>query len=111
MLMGHLHTLVRRRDSGRNPQLHYGAPLRKEIRRFESGMGRFTLTYLAAPGDVPRGPSELTYYRGTEDYGSGRNRGRLRFALAPDSKSIELLRKRAAFAPQEPWLSTPNMGL
>jgi|ThiBiot_300_plan_2_1041538.scaffolds.fasta_scaffold23289_3 lactoylglutathione lyase len=111
MLMGHLHTSVRRRDSGRNPQFHYGAPLPKEIRRFETGMGRFTLTYLAAPGDVPRGPSELTYYRGTEDYGSGRNRGRLLFAPASEPKSIELLRKRAAFAPGEPWLSASNMGL
>lgn len=109
--MGHLHTLVRRRDSGRNPPFHCVAPLPKEIRRFESGMGRFTLTYFTALGDAARGPSELMYYWSTEDYGSTRNLKHLPFARSPDLKSVELPRKRAAFASWEPSVSLSNTGL
>jgi lactoylglutathione lyase len=58
-----------------------------ETSRMESAAGRFTLVYLAAPGDRPRAAAEkaplveLTYNWDPEVYSGGRNFGHLAFAV------------------------------
>jgi len=58
-----------------------------EIRRMNSEAGRFTLVYLAAPGDSSQAAEtdapllELTYNWDTEDYTGGRNFGHLAFEV------------------------------
>jgi lactoylglutathione lyase len=111
----------------------------RELRRTESEKGRFTLVFLAAPGDDDA-QVELTYNWDPEDYGIGRafghlayevddiyatcqhlmdrgitiNRpprdGRMAFIRSPDKISIELLQKGAALTPREPWASMGNVG-
>jgi lactoylglutathione lyase len=109
------------------------------VRRSQSEQGRFTLVYLAAPGDESA-QLELTYNWDPEVYTGGRNfghlayevddiyakcaalaaagvtilrpprDGRMAFIRSPDQISIELLQKGAALPPAEPWRSAPNVG-
>ena len=111
----------------------------KELRRIENEKGRFTLVFLAAPGD-DAAQIELTYNWDPENYTIGRafghlayevddvyalceklaaggvviNRpprdGRMAFVRSPDNISVELLQKGAALPPKEPWASMPNTG-
>ena len=111
-----------------------------EVRRYQSEQGRFTLVFLAAPGDQDRALVELTWNWDPEVYGIGRafghlayevddiyatcahlmqsgvtiNRpprdGRMAFVRSPDNISIELLQKGGALPPAEPWASMPNTG-
>jgi lactoylglutathione lyase len=111
----------------------------KEIRRKDVEAGRFTLVFLAAPGDEDA-QVELTYNWDPEEYGEGRNFGHLAYAVddiyetcqrlmdagvtinrpprdgfmafvrSPDNISIELLQKGDALAPAEPWASMENSG-
>jgi lactoylglutathione lyase len=111
----------------------------RELSRREFEKGRFTLVFLAAPGDEDA-QVELTYNWDPEPYPSGRNFGHLAYAVddiyaacrrlmeygvtinrpprdghmafvrSPDNVSIELLQKGAALAPAEPWSSMPNSG-
>ena len=58
----------------------------EEVRRVESQAGRFTLIFLAAPGQENVAEVELTYNWPPEDgvaetYGSGRNFGHLAFQV------------------------------
>jgi lactoylglutathione lyase len=110
-----------------------------EVRRIENEKGRFTLVFLAAPGDESA-QVELTHNWDPEAYGGGRNfghlayevddiyaacqrlqdagvtinrpprDGRMAFVRSPDRISIELLQKGAALSPREPWSSMPNTG-
>jgi lactoylglutathione lyase len=110
-----------------------------ELRRYDSEAGRFTLIFLAAPGDE-RAQVELTYNWDPEDYGEGRNfghlayevddiyalcthlmengvvinrpprDGRMAFVRSPDNISIELLQKGDALPLAEPWASMENTG-
>jgi lactoylglutathione lyase len=110
-----------------------------ELRRHESEGGRFTLVFLAAPGDEDA-QIELTYNWDPEDYGEGRNfghiayrvddiysvcqrlmdsgvtinrpprDGRMAFVRSPDNISIELLQKGEALPVKEPWASMENAG-
>lgn len=110
-----------------------------ELRRFDSEQGRFTLIFLAAPGDE-EAQVELTYNWDPEDYDEGRNFGHLAyqvddiyalcqklmdagvainrpprcghmaFVRSPDNISIELLQKGDALPAQEPWASMENSG-
>ncbi len=110
-----------------------------ELRRYDSEQGRFTLVFLAAPGDE-NAQIELTYNWDPEEYGEGRNFGHLAyrvddiyalcqklmdggvtinrpprdghmaFVRSPDNISIELLQKGDALPPQEPWASMENTG-
>lgn len=109
------------------------------VRQFDVPAGRFTLIYLAAPGDN-EAQVELTYNWDPEELGGGRNFGHLAYAVddiyatcarlqahgvtiqrpprdghmafvrSPDQISIELLQSGAPLAPSEPWLSMPNTG-
>jgi lactoylglutathione lyase len=110
-----------------------------ELKRKESEQGRFTLIFLAAPGDE-EAQVELTYNWDPQEYGEGRNFGHLAYAVddiyatcqslmdhgvtinrpprdgymafvrSPDNISIELLQKGKALAPTEPWASMENSG-
>jgi lactoylglutathione lyase len=111
----------------------------EELRRVDVAPGRFTLVFLAAPGD-PDAQVELTYNWDPEPYTGGRNFGHLAYAVkdiyatcqrlmdggvtinrpprdghmafvrSPDGISIELLQEGAALPPREPWASMPNVG-
>lgn len=136
--MKYLHTMVRVRDL--DASLHFYRLLGlQEVRRKDSPQGRFTLVYLAAPGDESA-ELELTWNYDDEDYGSARNfghvayavddiyalcrklmdagitisrpprDGRMAFVRSPDLISIELLQRGDALPPQEPWVSMPNVG-
>lgn len=86
--MRFLHTMVRIRDIKQS--LHFYCDLlgMREISRIENERGRFTLIFLAAPGDEARAKSEkapmleLTFNWDIEDYGSARNFGHLAFRVA-----------------------------
>jgi lactoylglutathione lyase len=86
--MEYLHTMVRVKDLDKSLSFYCDKLGLKEIRRFESEQGRFTLVYLAAPGDETRASSEaespmmeLTYNWDPEDYDGGRNFGHVAFAV------------------------------
>lgn len=111
----------------------------RELQRRESEAGRFTLVFLAAPGDESA-QVELTFNWDPESYGGGRNfghlayqvediyqicqhlmdsgvtinrpprDGRMAFVRSPDNISIELLQAGSALPAQEPWASMPNTG-
>ena len=137
--MRYLHTMVRVRDLDASLKFYCDALGLKEVRRTENEKGRFTLVFLAAPGDE-QAQVELTYNWDTEDYKIGRafghvayqvddiyaacerlqqhgvtiNRpprdGRMAFVRSPDNISIELLQKGDALPAREPWTSMPNTG-
>jgi len=85
--MRYLHTMVRVKDL--DASLHFWLKLfgLVEIRRYENEKGRFTLVFLAAPGDLDRAKAELspclelTYNWDTEDYSGGRNFGHLAYEV------------------------------
>jgi lactoylglutathione lyase len=138
--MKYLHTMVRVGDLGKS--LHFYCDLLglREIRRIENEKGRFTLVFLAAPGDDDA-QIELTYNWDPEQYGIGRafghlayqvddiyaacarlqaggvtiNRpprdGHMAFVRSPDNISVELLQKGKSLPPAEPWASMPNTGV
>ena len=111
----------------------------KELKRFNSEAGKFTLIFLAAPGDE-EAQVELTHNWDEAGYGEGRNFGHLAykvdniyescqrlmdggvtisrpprdghmaFVRSPDNISIELLQAGPNLEPQEPWASMPNTG-
>ena len=138
--MKYLHTMVRVTDLDASLRFYCEALGLRELRRTEYPKGRFTLVFLAAPGDDDA-QVELTYNWDREEYGTGRafghlayevddvyescrrlmehgvtiNRpprdGRMAFVRSPDNISIELLQKGVAQAPAEPWLSMPNTGV
>jgi lactoylglutathione lyase len=85
--MRYLHTMVRIRDIDTSLRFYCGLLGLEEVRRVDNPMGRFTLIFLAAPGDQPRAGAEkaplleLTYNWDPEDYGSARNFGHLAFEV------------------------------
>jgi lactoylglutathione lyase len=137
--MKYLHTMVRVTDIDASLKFYCGALGLREQRRIENDTGRFTLVFLAAPGDEAA-QIELTWNWDPEPYGGGRNfghvayevddiyatcrrlmehgvtinrpprDGRMAFVRSPDRISVELLQKGAALAPAEPWTSMPNTG-
>jgi lactoylglutathione lyase len=137
--MKYLHTMVRVSDLDESLDFYCNKLGLKELRRAENQKGRFTLVFLAAPGDEDA-QVELTWNWDPEDYGEGRNFGHLAYAVddiyalcqqlldsgvtinrpprdghmafvrSPDNISIELLQKGQALAPAEPWASMPNSG-
>jgi lactoylglutathione lyase len=137
--MRYLHTMVRVRDLDKSLAFYCTALGLREVRRKEIEKGRFTLVFLAAPGNDDA-QVELTYNWDPEEYGIGRafghlayevddiyascqrlmdhgvtiNRpprdGHMAFVRSPDKISIELLQKGTALPPREPWASMPNTG-
>ncbi len=137
--MKYLHTMLRIRDIDESLAFYCDKLGLRELRRHENSQGRYTLIFLAAPGDESA-QIELTYNWDPEDYGEGRNfghiayavddiyavcqrladsgvminrpprDGRMAFVRSPDNISIELLQKGDALPPAEPWASMPNSG-
>ena len=137
--MKYLHTMVRVTDIDTSLEFYCDALGLVELRRHESEGGRFTLVFLAAPGDE-EAQIELTWNWDPEDYGEGRNfghiayqvddiyavcqrlmdkgitinrpprDGRMAFVRSPDNISIELLQKGSALPACEPWASMENTG-
>ena len=137
--MKYLHTMVRVTNLDDSLDFYCNKLGLREIRRKEVEAGRFTLVFLAAPGDEDA-QVELTYNWDPEPYGEGRNFGHLAYAVdniyescqrlmdggvtinrpprdgymafvrSPDNISIELLQKGDALEPAEPWASMENSG-
>ncbi len=137
--MKYLHTMVRVTDLESSLRFYCNALGLEELSRKEYPQGRFTLVFLAAPGDGAA-QIELTYNWDPEAYGGGRNfghvayaveniyatcrrlmdhgvtinrpprDGRMAFVRSPDQISIELLQRGSALSPEEPWTSMPNVG-
>ena len=138
--MKYLHTMVRVTDIDASLRFYRDALGLKELARKENAQGRFTLVFLAAPGDESA-QVELTYNWDPETYTGGRNfghlayevddiyatcqhlaargvvinrpprDGKMAFVRSPDNISIELLQKGPALAPAEPWKSMSNVGV
>jgi lactoylglutathione lyase len=85
--MEFLHTMVRVADLDRALTFYVDTFGLKEVRRIENETGRFTLVFLAAPGDVDRAEAtrspliELTYNWDSEIYTGGRNFGHLAYQV------------------------------
>jgi lactoylglutathione lyase len=137
--MKYLHTMVRVTDIDESLRFYCDALGLHEVRRYEVQQARYTLVFLAAPGDESA-QVELTYNWDPEPYGIGRafghlayevddiyatcrrlqehgvtiNRpprdGRMAFVRSPDNISVELLQKGNAKPAEEPWASMPNTG-
>ncbi len=137
--MKYLHTMVRVTDLDASLDFYCKKLGLRELQRYDSERGRFTLIFLAAPGDDDA-QVELTHNWDPEDYSEGRNFGHLAyrvddiyelcqklmdagvticrpprdghmaFVRSPDDISIELLQKGEALAPREPWESMANVG-
>lgn len=137
--MKYLHTMVRISDIEKSLDFYCNKLGLKELRRREVEAGRFTLIFLAAPGDEDA-QLELTYNWDPEEYDEGRNfghlayqvddiyalceklmaggvtinrpprDGRMAFIRSPDNISVELLQRGDALPQKEPWASMENIG-
>ncbi len=137
--MKYLHTMVRVTDLDQSLEFYCKQLGLIELNRKENTQGRFTLVFLAAPGDEDA-QVELTYNWDPGEYGEGRNFGHLAYAVndiyeicqklidggvtinrpprdgymafvrSPDNISIELLQRGDALPIQEPWSSMENDG-
>lgn len=85
--MEYLHTMVRVQNLDASLEFYCNLLGLVEVRRKEHEKGRFTLVFLAAPGDEntakeTNGPMvELTYNWDPEDYDGGRNFGHLAYRV------------------------------
>jgi lactoylglutathione lyase len=85
--MRYLHTMVRVKNIDEALDFYCSKFGLVEVRRTENQAGRYTLIFLAAPGDRDAGLSdsapllELTYNWDTEDYQGGRNFGHLAYEV------------------------------
>lgn len=137
--MKYLHTMVRVADLDASLDFYCAKLGLEELRRIDNKAGRFTLVFLAAPGDS-EAQVELTHNWDPETLSGGRNFGHLAYAVddiyalcqrlmdggvaisrpprdgrmafvrSPDNISVELLQNGAALPPREPWASMPNTG-
>jgi len=137
--MKYLHTMVRVTDLEQSLRFYRDALGLEVLSRREHAAGRFTLVFLAAPGDHAA-QIELTYNWDPETYTGGRNfghvayavddiyaacrrlqehgvtinrpprDGRMAFVRSPDNISIELLQHGEPLPPAEPWASMANTG-
>jgi lactoylglutathione lyase len=136
--MKYLHTMIRVSDP--DATLRFFALLGlEEVRRYDNEKGRYTLIFLAAPGDHDA-QIELTHNWDEQGYGEGRNFGHLAYGVeniyetcqrlmdngviinrpprdgymafvrTPDAISVELLQQGERLAPREPWASMENEG-
>ena len=135
--MKFLHSMLRVSDPAATVAFfrHLGL---EERRRIDVPNGKYTLIFLAAPGDAG-GEVELTHNWDETGYDGGRNFGRLAyrvdniyetcqrlmdagvtinrpprdghmaFVRSPDGISVELLQE-GSLPPAEPWASMPNSG-
>ena len=137
--MKYLHTMIRISDVDESLDFWCDKLGLVELRRRESEAGRFTLIFLAAPGNE-EAQLELTYNWDPDEYPEGRNfghvayavddihetcrklmdagvtinrpprEGKMAFIRSPENISVELLQKGDALEPAEPWKSMENTG-
>lgn len=137
--MKYLHTMLRVTDLDASLRFFCDALGLQELERQDYPKGRFTLIFLAAPGDESA-QIELTHNWDPERYTGGRNFGHVAYAVddiyatckrlaehgvtinrpprdghmafvrSPENISIELLQRGTALEPAEPWKSMPNTG-
>ena len=137
-MIKYLHTMIRISDPDATIRFFSLLGL-QELRRFDYEAGRFSLIFLAAPGDE-EAQIELTHNWDESGYGEGRNfghlaysvsniyetcqklmeggvtinrpprDGRMAFVRSPDNISVELLQDGDALPLVEPWASMPNIG-
>jgi len=135
----YLHTMVRVTDIDASLDFYCDKLGLTELRRIDNEAGRFTLVFLAAPGDESA-QVELTWNWDPESLSGGRNFGHLAyqvddiyatcqrlmdggvtinrpprdgwmaFVRSPDGVSIELLQRGEPLAPAAPWADMPNTG-
>ena len=85
--MRYLHTMIRASDLDKTLEFFVSHLGLFEVRRYDSEQGRFTLVFLAAPGDVDHAEAsqsplvEITYNWDPEDYDGGRNFGHLAYRV------------------------------
>jgi lactoylglutathione lyase len=138
--MKYLHTMVRVTDMDASLHFYVNQLGLTLLSKRDVPAGRFTLAFLAAPGDETA-QIELTHNWDPEVYTGGRNfghvayvvddiyalcaqlqskgvvinrpprDGHMAFVRSPDGISIELLQRGPALAAQEPWHSMPNTGV
>jgi lactoylglutathione lyase len=136
--MKYLHTMIRVSDLDKTLAFFKLLGL-EEIRRHDVPQGKYTLIFVAAPGDE-EAQIELTHNWDESGYGEGRNfghvayqvddiyalcqrlmdggvtinrpprDGKMAFVRTPDNISVELLQKGDALPAKEPWASMPNIG-
>jgi lactoylglutathione lyase len=93
--MKYLHTMVRVTDPEVSLDFYCNKLGFREVRRMESQQGRFTLYYLAAPGDDDEHAQlELTHNWDPEVYGEGRNFGHLAYEVANIYDTCEKLMQK-----------------
>lgn len=137
--MKYLHTMVRVSNVEQSLRFYCDALGLEVCHRKDYPQGRYTLIFLAAPGDH-EAQIELTHNWDQTSYSGGRNfghiayevddiyaacerlqahgitisrpprDGRMAFVRSPDGISIELLQRGEAKPIQEPWQSIPNSG-
>jgi lactoylglutathione lyase len=137
-MLRYLHTMLRVSDPDATIRFFKAIGL-EEVRRNDVPAGRYTLIFLAAPGQERVAELELTHNWDPEVYSGGRNfghlaylvddiyatcqrlmdagvtinrpprDGRMAFVRTPDGISVELL-QRDGMPPREPWASMPNIG-
>ena len=138
--MKYLHTMVRVTDLPASIDFYCDKLGLRELRRIDNPGGRFTLVFLAAPGD-DAAQVELTHNWDPETLTGGRNFGHLAYAVddiyatcerlmnggvtinrpprdgrmafvrSPDGVSIEILQHGEALPPAAPWKDMPNVGV
>ncbi|MFL2491269.1 MAG: VOC family protein [Luminiphilus sp.] len=85
--MRYLHTMIRASDLDATLEFFVDQLGLMEVRRYDSEQGRFTLVFLAAPGDADHAEAaqsplvEITYNWDPEDYDGGRNFGHLAYRV------------------------------
>lgn len=137
--MKYLHTMVRVSNLDESLDFYCNKLGLTELRRHDHEGGRFTLVFLAAPGDESA-QVELTYNWDPQEYTGGRNFGHLAYAVddiyaacqrlkdggvtisrpprdgymafvrSPDGISVELLQRGKPLPPKAPWKDMPNVG-
>ncbi|MEQ8265932.1 MAG: VOC family protein [Parvibaculum sp.] len=137
--MKYLHTMVRVSDLDKALDFYCDKLGLENLGRFDIEAGRFSLVFLAAPGQKDA-QVELTWNWDPEPLGEGRNfghlayevddiyetcdrllkkgvtinrpprDGRMAFVRSPDNISIELLQAGTPLPPREPWASMQNEG-
>ena len=137
--MKYLHTMIRVSNMKKSLDFYCNGLGLIEKKRLENDKGKFTLIFLAAPGD-DKAELELTYNWDGDILGNGsRNFGHLAYCVeniyeicerlknmgyrinrlprdghmafvrSPDNISIEILQE-GSLEPKEPWLSMKNSG-
>ncbi len=137
--MKYLHTMVRVNDIDASLNFYCDLLGLTELRRIDNEAGRFTLVFLAAPGNESA-QVELTHNWDPEELEGGRNFGHLAyqveniydtcqrlkdggvtinrpprdgymaFVRSPDNISVEILQDGGPLPAQEPWASMANSG-